>query len=167
MERFITGAMAVEGRVRQLPHYRQIRATALYPGEFVPDFSALSLDLSVPRAGSSILVALHQRVQGRDVAALVIMIGQPQAYEAGFTIEWVADEKALLLALGLPCCGLIRISSSAGTWSISTFVFWYNGPPSMICRCAGDAVVPGCAGRRGPRRDRGRCNCLVAWCLMA
>ena len=121
MERFITGAMAVEGRVRQLPHYRQIRATALYPGEFVPDFSALSLDLECAMSGELYSVALHQRVQGRDVAALVIMIGQPQAYEAGFTIEWVADEKALLLALG---AALLRLDPDLIIgWNVVNFDF--------------------------------------------
>ena len=100
MERFITGGMAVTGRIRQLPHHRQIRATTLMPCEVIPTFCVLSLDVECSMEGELYSVALYLQKGEQWLVSRVIMVGEARAYSGDFSIQWVDNEETLLLALG-------------------------------------------------------------------
>jgi len=79
MERFITGGMAVTGRIRQLPHHRQIRATTLMPCEVIPTFCVLSLDVECSMEGELYSVALYLQKGEQWLVSRVIMVGAASA----------------------------------------------------------------------------------------
>ncbi|MGL4207212.1 MAG: DNA polymerase II [Aeromonadaceae bacterium] len=99
MERFITGGVRVSGRMRQCAGYRELIASDVLPAEVVPSFRVLSLDVECALNGELFCIGLQLSQEGHSSLERVLMVGEPQAYDEPFTIEWVADEKQLLQAL--------------------------------------------------------------------
>ncbi|WP_428198477.1 DNA polymerase II [Aliivibrio kagoshimensis] len=93
MERFICGGIDFVGEPRSRLGYTQYHHVKAKAGSYQPQLSVVSLDIECSEKGILYSVGLHSEKDSR-----VIMIGDPQD-EAETTIEWVADEKALLIAL--------------------------------------------------------------------
>ncbi|MGI9274031.1 MAG: DNA polymerase II [Endozoicomonas sp.] len=97
MERFVTGAMQFTGEPVRKNGYREYRYARIKPAEYVPPFKVVSLDIECSARGELYSIGLS----GLD-ADTVLMIGQPADAadnEQSDWIQWVEDEKALLLAL--------------------------------------------------------------------
>ncbi|NOU50578.1 DNA polymerase II [Pseudoalteromonas sp. JBTF-M23] len=92
MERFIKGSIAFTGhQVARRNHY-YISAFKCRPGHFKPNLCVVSLDIECSEKGELYSIGLDC-----DRDSRVIMIGQPEP--ASTPIQWVADERSLLLAL--------------------------------------------------------------------
>ncbi|WP_105189950.1 DNA polymerase II [Pseudoalteromonas sp. T1lg48] len=92
MERFIQGSIEFTGhQVARRNHY-YMSAAKCRPGQFKPSLCVVSLDIECSEKGVLYSIGLDCERDSR-----VIMIGQPEPAET--PIQWVADEKALLLAL--------------------------------------------------------------------
>ena len=100
MERFITGGVRASGILTHRNGHRQMQVQTLAPCDYRPTFTVLSLDVECSMSGELYSVALQG--QGRDgrPVAQVILIGEPQPHAEEFEIQWVSDERRLLLALG-------------------------------------------------------------------
>lgn len=92
MERFICGGMAFVGTPRQRKGYVEYRDVKIKSAEMTPEFSVVSLDVECSEKGILYSVALHCE---RDTR--IIMVGAEETSD--LPIEWVENEKALLLAL--------------------------------------------------------------------
>ncbi len=99
MERFITGGVAVSGRMRQCAGYRELVADQVTPADVVPSFRVLSLDVECALSGELFCIGLQLSQVGQPPLERVLMVGEPRPYDEPFSIEWVADERQLLLAL--------------------------------------------------------------------
>ncbi|WP_257255628.1 MULTISPECIES: DNA polymerase II [unclassified Endozoicomonas] len=91
MERFVYGGVAFTGDPVQKSGYREYRNARIRPAEFNPDFKVVSLDIECSERGELYSVGLSGGDFGR-----VIMVGDQERVD---WIQWVPDEKALLVAL--------------------------------------------------------------------
>ena len=99
MERFITGGIRVSGDVTRHPAYLQMQARMLEPCDMQPTFTLLSLDVECAMSGQLYCVGLQGIRRDGSLLEQVIMVGEPEPHQETFTIQWVADERQLLLAL--------------------------------------------------------------------
>ncbi len=93
MERFICGGVHFIGNPKPRLGYTQYSQVKAKTGSYQPDLSIVSLDIECSEKGILYSVGLHNERDSR-----VIMIGDPQQCSET-VIEWVGDEKALLIAL--------------------------------------------------------------------
>lgn len=100
MERFIYGAVKVEGKIEWQGRYWRCRNPKLSPAAEVPVLTSVSLDLECSPQGElySIGLSYGNHPQQRNTCAQVLMIGSPRP-DTELNISWVNDERALLLAL--------------------------------------------------------------------
>ncbi len=92
MERFVYGDMDFAGSFTSKDRFVECTHCRIRPGQLVPDFSVISLDIECSEKGELYSVGLHG-----NGCEKVLMIGQP--VEGNDWIRWVDNEKALLLAL--------------------------------------------------------------------
>ncbi|WCE28503.1 DNA polymerase II [Vibrio sp. SCSIO 43137] len=92
MERFIQGSIEFYGQSQEKPDYRLFKQAKCRKGEYLPSLSYVSLDIECSEKGILYSVGLDSPLDSR-----VIMIGDSEP--ADTTIEWVEDEKQLLIAL--------------------------------------------------------------------
>ncbi|MDN2481391.1 DNA polymerase II [Vibrio agarivorans] len=93
MERFIKGSIEFTGRQQIRNRYSQVRQAQCRAGEYKPNLCVVSLDIECSEKGLLYSIGLDCERDSR-----VIMVGAPQE-SIETTIEWVADERALLVAL--------------------------------------------------------------------
>ena len=97
MERFIRGGLVFSGDVNQRNGYQDVLFTKAKAADYIPNLTLVSLDIECSEKGVLYSIGFHSQMDSR-----VIMVGdRPVDYHANveLNIEWVADEKALLLAL--------------------------------------------------------------------
>ncbi|OAN17720.1 DNA polymerase II [Photobacterium jeanii] len=97
MERFIRGGIVFTGDSIQKQGYVEYRNVKAKAAEFQPQLSMVSLDIECSEKGILYSVGLHS-----DADSRVIMVGDPTSVkeaEQQTWIQWVSDEKSLLLAL--------------------------------------------------------------------
>ncbi|MGI9838788.1 DNA polymerase II [Vibrio parahaemolyticus] len=92
MERFIKGSIEFTGLQVSRHNHSYVSQTKCRSGHYKPSLCVVSLDIECSEKGVLYSVGLDCKRDSR-----VIMIGQPEPAET--PIQWVADEKALLLAL--------------------------------------------------------------------
>lgn len=92
MERFIQGSIEFSGTIQQYESYRRVEHAKCRQGHYLPTLHVVSLDVECSEKGILYSIGLASPMDNR-----VIMIGQPQP--ADTPIQWVKDEKALLVAL--------------------------------------------------------------------
>ncbi|MZI93711.1 DNA polymerase II [Vibrio sp. CAIM 722] len=92
MERFIQGSVEFTGHSHVYPDYRKVEQARIRKGDYVPNLNIVSLDLECSEKGILYSIGLDSPMDSR-----VIMIGTPEPSETN--IEWVNDERALLLSL--------------------------------------------------------------------
>lgn len=115
MERFICGGANFIGQPTVKKGFTEYRKAKLKAGDYIPELSVVSLDIECSEKGILYSVGLHSERDSR-----VIMIGDPQE-EAELHIEWVPDEKSLLLALE---CWFTQFDPDAVIgWSVIDFDF--------------------------------------------
>ena len=100
MERFITGGVRASGILVNRNGHWLMQAQTLEPCDYRPTFTILSLDVECSMSGELYSVALQGLGRDGRPVAQVILIGEPQPHVEGFEIQWVRDERHLLLALG-------------------------------------------------------------------
>ncbi|ELU10603.1 hypothetical protein CAPTEDRAFT_48797, partial [Capitella teleta] len=102
MERFIYGPLEFTGDPIQRQGYLEYRQARVRPAQYTPVFRMISLDVECSARGELYSIGLY----GEGIAT-VLMIGEPSAdkepsadrEDAELTVQWVADERALLEAL--------------------------------------------------------------------
>ncbi|KTA77753.1 DNA polymerase II [Aeromonas salmonicida] len=96
MERFITAGVRFGGKTARKHGYWEVNEARCAPQAVTPTLSWVSLDVECAMDGALFSVGLYSEQDAR-----VIMIGSPEvgADEWSTTLEWVADENALLGAL--------------------------------------------------------------------
>ncbi|WP_036825086.1 DNA polymerase II, partial [Photobacterium sanctipauli] len=96
MERFIQGGIAFSGVPQQRAGYIEYSQVKAKAADYKPALTTVSLDIECSEKGVLYSVGLHSEADSR-----VIMVGQPHNEEDASCgwIEWVEDEKTLLLAL--------------------------------------------------------------------
>ncbi|UTM58677.1 DNA polymerase II [Photobacterium sp. CCB-ST2H9] len=96
MERFIRGGIAFTGQMTTRNGYREFHQVKAKAADHQPSLSVVSLDIECSEKGILYSVGLHS-----DSDSRVIMVGQPASPDESALawIQWVSDEKALLLAL--------------------------------------------------------------------
>ncbi|MGL6257771.1 DNA polymerase II [Vibrio sp. WXL210] len=92
MERFIKGSIEFTGQGQQRQGYQRITKARCRAGDYKPELCVVSLDIECSEKGLLYSIGLDCERDSR-----VIMVGTPEP--ADTAIEWVEDEKALLLAL--------------------------------------------------------------------
>ncbi|WP_408068369.1 DNA polymerase II [Vibrio tritonius] len=92
MERFIQGSLEFTGDIKQYDQHIRVDNAKCRKGEYLPTLKVVSLDLECSEKGILYSIGLDSPMDSR-----VIMIGEPQ--DAETPIQWVTDEKALLVAL--------------------------------------------------------------------
>lgn len=92
MERFIKGSVEFTGNEQNRTHFTRFSDVKCRQGDYTPSLKVVSLDIECSEKGILYSIGLDSPMDSR-----VIMIGSPQESET--PIEWVADEKALLLAM--------------------------------------------------------------------
>ncbi|PTP83182.1 DNA polymerase II [Vibrio splendidus] len=92
MERFIKGSIEFIGHQAARRNHFYITKTQCRPGQFKPSLCVVSLDIECSEKGVLYSIGLDCERDSR-----VIMVGKPEPAES--PIEWVSDEKALILAL--------------------------------------------------------------------
>lgn len=98
MERFITSRIRVSGSVRVRKGHRFCIAESLEPGTQPVSLACLSLDVECAPDGALYAIGLQCRYRDLRIEERVILIGQPEPVDC--PVEWVADERALLVAAG-------------------------------------------------------------------
>ncbi|MDR9828023.1 DNA polymerase II [Vibrio sp. FNV 38] len=93
MERFIKGSIEFTGSQQARHNYTRVTQAKCRSGDHKPELCVVSLDIECSEKGLLYSVGLDCSRDSR-----VIMIGTPQEVDET-PIQWVADEKALLLAL--------------------------------------------------------------------
>jgi DNA polymerase-2 len=93
MERFITAGVAFAGQAQQSEGFASYRQAKLKAADYTPKFKVLSLDVECSEHGELYSIGL-----AADDYKCVLMRGEPQD-NAPQWLQWVTDEKALLLAL--------------------------------------------------------------------
>ncbi|MHA2938139.1 DNA polymerase II [Vibrio sp. RC27] len=94
MERFIQGSIEFTGEAHNKNSFHLIRGTKCKSAEFVPELTMVSLDIECSEKGILYSVGLESELDSR-----VIMIGAPQVHNYSCHIQWVNNEKELLLQL--------------------------------------------------------------------
>ncbi|MCG9596890.1 DNA polymerase II [Vibrio sp. Isolate25] len=92
MERFVQGSVEFTGQPQKKNGYTQVSNVKCRQGSYTPQLKVVSLDIECSEKGLLYSIGLDSPMDSR-----VIMIGEPQ--EAETEIEWVKDEKQLLLSL--------------------------------------------------------------------
>ncbi|MEF1291007.1 DNA polymerase II, partial [Vibrio sp. M260118] len=92
MERFIKGGIEFTGSRQTNVRHQRYRQAKCRQGDYTPKLNVVSLDIECSEKGILYSVGLDSSRDSR-----VIMIGQPEPSETH--IQWVANEKALLIAL--------------------------------------------------------------------
>jgi DNA polymerase-2 len=92
MERFICGGLNFVGTAIQKKGYIEYRNVKIKSAPISPQFTKVSLDIECSEKGILYSVALHS-----DLDSRIIMVGEPE--NSAQSIQWVDNEKALLLAL--------------------------------------------------------------------
>jgi DNA polymerase-2 len=92
MERFIQGGIEFTGQVIGKNGYNQVTQAQCRKGDYHPNLSQVSLDIECSEKGILYSIGLDSPLDSR-----VIMIGDPEPAQT--PIQWVDDEKALLIAL--------------------------------------------------------------------
>ncbi|WP_428776150.1 DNA polymerase II [Vibrio sp.] len=92
MERYIQGSVEFAGQVRSEHGYSKVTAAKCRTGDYIPSLSVVSLDIECSEKGILYSIGLDSVMDSR-----VIMVGEPEPAETN--IQWVTDERALLLAL--------------------------------------------------------------------
>lgn len=92
MERFIKGSIEFTGHQVARRNHHYMSMAKCRPGQFKPSLCVVSLDIECSEKGVLYSIGLDCERDSR-----VIMVGQPEPAET--PIQWVADEKSLLLAL--------------------------------------------------------------------
>lgn len=93
MERFIQGSIEFTGNRRSRAKHTQITQAQCRAGDYKPSLCVVSLDIECSEKGILYSIGLDCERDSR-----VIMVGKRQPCE-NTPIEWVNDEKALLIAL--------------------------------------------------------------------
>lgn len=96
MQHGITFGVAASGRLVRHSGYSELRAEQLMPCDDIPALRWVSLDLECAADGSLYSIAIKENSGAR---ACVLMIGSQRDVMTDVPIEWVADEKQLLLQL--------------------------------------------------------------------
>lgn len=92
MERFICGGLSFVGTPTQRKGHIEYRNVKIKTASVLPRFSQVSLDVECSEKGILYSVALHSELDTR-----IIMVGPSE--ESDLSIQWVDNEKQLLLAL--------------------------------------------------------------------
>lgn len=92
MERFIRGSIEFTGNHQTANGYQRVQSAKCRSGDYEPKLHVVSLDIECSEKGILYSIGLDSPMDSR-----VIMIGEPEAAET--PIQWVKDEKALLVAL--------------------------------------------------------------------
>lgn len=92
MERFIKGSVEFTGTSQSRNGYQRITNVKCRQGDYTPQLKVVSLDIECSEKGILYSIGLDSPMDSR-----VIMIGEPQPAET--SIEWVKDERELLLAM--------------------------------------------------------------------
>ncbi|WP_070965479.1 DNA polymerase II [Vibrio sonorensis] len=92
MERFIQGSVVFTGELDSTANYPKYANTRCKSGDYLPTLTTVSLDLECSEKGILYSIGFDSPMDSR-----VIMIGEPEAAET--PIQWVKDEKSLLLAM--------------------------------------------------------------------
>ncbi|WP_281630101.1 DNA polymerase II [Vibrio sp. St2] len=92
MERFVQGSVEFAGHPQRRKDYTRFSSVKCRQGHYTPQLKVVSLDIECSEKGVLYSIGLDSPMDSR-----VIMIGEPQAAET--EIEWVQDEKHLLLSL--------------------------------------------------------------------
>lgn len=92
MERFIKGSVEYTGTSQSRNGYQRITHVKCRQGVYTPQLKVVSLDIECSEKGILYSIGLDSPMDSR-----VIMIGEPQPAET--SIEWVKDERELLLAM--------------------------------------------------------------------
>ncbi|MGF1910704.1 DNA polymerase II [Vibrio kasasachensis] len=93
MERFIQGGVEFTGNSTPLHNYHRITQAKCRKSDYSPQLNVVSLDIECSEKGILYSIGLDSPMDSR-----VIMIGEPQP-SPDTPIEWVKDEKDLLVAL--------------------------------------------------------------------
>jgi DNA damage-inducible DNA polymerase II (EC 2.7.7.7) len=93
MERYICGSLLFTGRARQRQSFLEVTQGKAKQADYTPTLHHVSLDIECSQKGQLYSVGLDS-----DKDSRVIMVGAPQN-DAPAWIEWVDNEKALLIAL--------------------------------------------------------------------
>lgn len=94
MERFICGGVTFKGRWASQNGFSVVSDPKLKACDYAPKLRCASLDIECDENGLLYSVGLSCPEDER-----VILIGDPQAHDKPVSIEWVSNEKALLMAL--------------------------------------------------------------------
>ncbi|WP_425666675.1 DNA polymerase II [Vibrio tubiashii] len=92
MERFIKGSLEFTGAVQSNASHLRYKQVKCRQGDYTPELKVVSLDIECSEKGVLYSIGLDSPMDSR-----VIMIGDPQP--ADTDIQWVSNEKELLLAL--------------------------------------------------------------------
>lgn len=92
MERFIKGGVEFSGTLQADKQGQRFTSVKCRQGDYTPNLKVVSLDLECSEKGILYSIGLDSPMDSR-----VIMIGEPKP--ADTPIEWVKDEKALLIAM--------------------------------------------------------------------
>lgn len=92
MERFVQGSVEFTGHPQRRKDYTRFSNVKCRQGHYTPQLKVVSLDIECSEKGVLYSIGLDSPMDSR-----VIMIGEPQAAETA--VEWVQDEKHLLLSL--------------------------------------------------------------------
>ncbi|MDC5820164.1 DNA polymerase II [Vibrio europaeus] len=92
MERFIQGSLEFTGVVQNNVSHLRFKQVKCRQGDYTPELKVVSLDIECSEKGVLYSIGLDSPMDSR-----VIMIGAPQP--ADTDIQWVSNEKELLLAL--------------------------------------------------------------------
>ncbi|UPQ86948.1 DNA polymerase II [Vibrio sinaloensis] len=92
MERFIKGSLTFTGSEQPKANYRRVNSAKCRQGDYTPQLKVVSLDIECSQKGVLYSIGLDSPMDSR-----VIMIGPAQQAET--PIQWVDNEKALLVAL--------------------------------------------------------------------
>ncbi|UUM29581.1 DNA polymerase II [Vibrio japonicus] len=92
MERFIQGSVEFTGTLHPRAGYQRVHNVKCRQGSYTPNLNVVSLDIECSEKGILYSIGLDSPMDSR-----VIMIGEEQP--ADTPIEWVKDERELLLAM--------------------------------------------------------------------
>ncbi len=96
MERFITAPMLVSGEARAKSDYLVLASPQIKSGEYLPDFSYLSLDIETDGIDGEILsIAFCGRVHNLHHEE-ILMQGEEKQWPCDLPLLWFASEAALL-----------------------------------------------------------------------
>jgi DNA polymerase-2 len=94
MERFIQGGIEFIGQQESKHDFDLVRHVHCKPAAYIPELTTVSLDIECSEKGVLYSIGLESAMDSR-----VIMIGAIQAHDLSCHIEWVENEKTLLIRL--------------------------------------------------------------------